>query len=278
MFRKCLKYDLTAVLQYWWLLALGMLGASLLGGLAMRANMLLVEADRLPLLQALCILGFVACLFAILIAMVVQMLLTYWRFYKHLFSDEGYLTFTLPVPRGTLLLSKTVNAMIWTMSTFLLFVTSLVLLFVIGMPAEAIEVFRSLLVMVSLVWYVAEWWTIVLALELIVMLGMSMLFTISLIHFCITMGAMLAKKHKLIAAIGIYYAVNMAMSLITQVITLLGSLTVGAIISTIPDAGSAVVGGLFSLILLIACAMLATIAFTFYFLVRTKLERNLNLA
>ena len=36
-----------------------------------------------------------------------------YRFFKSRFGDEGHLTFTLPVTRSQLLLSKTLNACIW---------------------------------------------------------------------------------------------------------------------------------------------------------------------
>ena len=35
------------------------------------------------------------------------------RFYKNTYSDEGYLTHTLPVKRGTLLLAKVIAGTIW---------------------------------------------------------------------------------------------------------------------------------------------------------------------
>lgn len=44
------------------------------------------------------------------------------RFYKNLYSDEGYLTFTLPVTRSQLLLSKTIAGTVWVfINTFLVF-------------------------------------------------------------------------------------------------------------------------------------------------------------
>ena len=42
------------------------------------------------------------------------------RFYKNLFSDEGYLTNTLPVTRGMHLLSKTIAGSIWSFIDMLL--------------------------------------------------------------------------------------------------------------------------------------------------------------
>lgn len=47
------------------------------------------------------------------------------RFYKHLFSDEGYLTNTLPVTKGQHLLAKTISGSIWGGIDVLFIATSL---------------------------------------------------------------------------------------------------------------------------------------------------------
>lgn len=50
------------------------------------------------------------------------------RFYKNLFSDEGYLTHTLPVKRGTHLLTKTISGTIWGMIDVVLLYLSIYIL------------------------------------------------------------------------------------------------------------------------------------------------------
>lgn len=51
------------------------------------------------------------------------------RFYKNLFSDEGYLSQTLPVTRGQHLLSKTISGGIWScIDTFLVFLSLYIVL------------------------------------------------------------------------------------------------------------------------------------------------------
>ena len=59
----------------------------------------------------------IAALFAVVAFCVVSTILVYVRFFKNFFSDEGYLTFSFPVPRRTLYLAKTVNAFIWNLAT-----------------------------------------------------------------------------------------------------------------------------------------------------------------
>ena len=65
----------------------------------------------------------------------------------------------------------------------------------------------------------------VLAFDMI--LTAVLVFSTSLVHFCITVGAVVAKKAKLLAAIGIYYLVNMGLSFVFQFLGLFvfGSMT-----------------------------------------------------
>ena len=51
------------------------------------------------------------------------------RFYKNLFSDEGYLTNTLPVTKGMHLLSKTLSGTIWcAIDAFILYLCAFILI------------------------------------------------------------------------------------------------------------------------------------------------------
>lgn len=50
------------------------------------------------------------------------------RFYKNLYSDEGYLTFTLPVTRSQLLLSKTLTGILWAYTNQLLICACIVII------------------------------------------------------------------------------------------------------------------------------------------------------
>lgn len=280
MFLKCLKYDMRSVSRIWWLMAACVLGMSVVGGIALRVAVGLIEADRFPFLVFLGVLLVIACVLAIIASAVVTEILIYWRFYKNFFTDEGYLTFTLPVSRKTLLLSKTVNALIWTAAQVVLILVCVVLLVVLGIPAEAgIEALEGVLYGLSMIWAEVGAWGLIYAVEFLLLMLCGMLFSVSLIHFCITMGAMLAKKHKLLAAVGVYYVVNMAVSLVTQLLTIVFMFFIGGELTVLLSTVSvAMRGGIVALLLLIGCAMMASLACTMYFFMQTKLERNLNLA
>ena len=116
MLRKLLKYDLAPTWRYWRIVApifflSGILYALLTRGLAS------IEAERYEsvyvLVNVIC--GFSSIIFyASVGAVTVGTLVMVLRRYIISFcSDEGYLTFSLPVRRETLYLSKVLSCTVW---------------------------------------------------------------------------------------------------------------------------------------------------------------------
>ncbi|MEG0375506.1 MAG: hypothetical protein RR547_07335 [Raoultibacter sp.] len=60
-----------------------------------------------------CVMTGVFCLFALFMASATTLFTLIYRFYKNLFSDEGYLTLTLPVSASMHVASKVIAGMIW---------------------------------------------------------------------------------------------------------------------------------------------------------------------
>lgn len=67
-------------------------------------------------------------IFFIFVLFVTTMIYLVMRFYKNLFSDEGYLMFTLPVKPWQLITSKLISAFIWNIGSMILTVMSIVFL------------------------------------------------------------------------------------------------------------------------------------------------------
>ena len=280
MFVKLLKYDMRSVWRIWWIMALSVLGMSVVGGVGLRIVLALIEADIFPFFIFLGFILVFACVMAIVASAVGTELLVFIRFYKNFFTDEGYLTFTLPVSRKNLLFSKTVNALIWTVAQAILMFICIFLVILIGVPVSVgYDFFRELTFTFSALFAEIGLWSVIYALEILFLIICSILFSISLIHFCITMGAMLAKKAKVLAAIGIYYATNMIISFGMQIITVIFTLMMSAGLGELLDrAAPAMERGIIAVMLLIACCMMAAISGVMYFITLGKLERNLNLS
>lgn len=280
MLVKVLKYDMRAVWRIWWIMTLGVLGVSLVGAVGLRTVITLIEADKFALLIFLGILLVVGSVLAIVASAIVTEILIYVRFYKNFFTDEGYLTFTLPVRRDTLLFSKTLNALIWTVAEMLVIAVCIFLLLFLGIPSDVgEELIRSFSMSGSMIHAQIGFWIVPCVLAIVFFVILSAFFSINLIQLCITVGSMLAKKAKILAAVGIYYAINMTFSFGSQILSLIFTLLMGTGMTVIIEQAAPMMqGALVTLVLLIVCCMMAALAAVMYFITQTILERKLNLA
>ena len=291
MLKKCLKYDLRAVHRIWWILAVTMLGASLVVAFCIRAlmqNMWNIDYDEtasgMDVLVTLfggagAMLGFIA----MAACLTVSLILVYWRTYTHFYTDEGYLTFTLPVKRSTLYLSKVVTAAIVELSTGLLFILGIALIMLIAPPTEGGGlinpiVYTSLWELLCESWRLVGGWMIAWVLAFLPIPLLLCLFTSGMTMLCITVGAVIAKKHKLIAAIGIYYGVTTILSFVGQLVMTFLSSGVFGIFGMAFAAGMTPAGLTVTAVLLIVAAIAACLGATLHFITVHMVEHKLNLA
>ena len=122
MLKKLFHYDMKYTARLVLPLMLLTLGTTLLGSIAMKllgsieysSFSSTFGATLLSIVLGLIVAGsiFILIAFAIITSIVVFM-----RFYKHFFSDEGYLTHTLPVKTSTHMFSKTWSTLLWVIIT-----------------------------------------------------------------------------------------------------------------------------------------------------------------
>ena len=288
MLKKCLKYDFEAVLRTWWILAVSMLGASVIAGLGFRFFSQCMVADEvnegLTVLAAFVAIGSYFCLLAMIMGMTVSFILIFWRMYTHFYTDQGYLTFTLPVKRSTLYLSKVIMGTVLEAATVGILILGILFIALVVPPTEGGEFFINLdwigaigEVLGQLV-DVAGWWLILWIPAAVAILVLFALFQNGLIYFCITMGAVVAKRHKLIAAIGIYYGVNLAVGLIGEIIFLFLTAGIITIIMAALASGGVIMGLTITAILFIVALAMAVLSAILHFMTVNKLEQKLNLA
>ena len=117
MLGKLIKYDLRSITKFLLIIHIFLVVATVFGRVFLTGR-IDFEADEineflLTLTFVIYIILFAGVSFGTCIVIAV-------RFYKNLFSDEGYLTNTLPVTRGMHLLSKTIAGSIWSFIDMLL--------------------------------------------------------------------------------------------------------------------------------------------------------------
>lgn len=149
-----------------------------------------------------------------------QILLLY-RFYRHKFTDEGYLTFTLPATPSQLFLSSYVNILIWTLISGAAIALSVFLAALFGPAKDSLLNLDVLSVLGEALKELSDepLWGLS-ALPVVSSLFCNPLISMS----CITIGAVLAKKHKLLAAFGIYYAFSALSGFVGTVLMFMASL------------------------------------------------------
>ncbi len=286
MLKTCLKHDLKAVMRLWWIIGASMLGASLVFAIGFRFFLQANLSDWDEGLRTLSIFGMMGSMVSIFVlaaGFTLTFILIYWRMYTHFYTDQGYLTFTLPIKRSTLYLSKVITGTIVELSTFAMLFIGILLMCLIIPPSKSgalldLSVFRVMGDFLRLSWEGVGPWMILWILLGIALLVCIQLATSGLTYLCITIGAVVAKKHKLLAGIGIYYLVNMAVSLVGQFISLF---LTGGIVGTL--VGGIVAGKLvgcttITAILLVCCLAAGCLAALYHFITLGKLEKQLNLA
>ena len=220
MFTKLLKHEWRATRGMLGMLSLVCLGASLLGGLTMRYLMLAsTQNAEHNVIVVLNVLAMVAAMIVVAVAGVAGLFLYIGRFYKSRFTDEGYLTFTLPVSTHQNLLSSMVNSAIGMVIVFIVICAALCIWLMIGFTGIP-DFYKTLWEKLPELWEgflrVCDQmpWKYV-GLFLLNMLTGSVCELVVLM-LSVTIGSIIAKKHKILAAVGVYYGINVAISMVTS--------------------------------------------------------------
>ncbi len=122
MLGKVLKYDIKVLSRY-----LIPLYAVLLGlGLMIR---LLSFFEKVSIINIILGIMIVAFIFAVTFSFILNGIFVIKYYLENLYKDEGYLTHTLPVKKGTLLLSKVLVALITIIMTFVIIIISVLIAF-----------------------------------------------------------------------------------------------------------------------------------------------------
>lgn len=133
----------------------------------------------------------------------------YWmlrRFYKNIYSDEGYLTHTLPVKSWQHIIAKLIVAVLWWAGTFIILFVSLFLLGVIVAPEDFKEFFQEIVIQwESIKQIISETDMILCILEVMISVFLGGIFFYTKAYCAISLGQMMA-RHKIMLAIGFYIA------------------------------------------------------------------------
>lgn len=213
---------------------------------------------------------FVAVFAVILLTMIFCVI----RFYKNLFTNEGYLTFTLPTTPTKLILVKLVTATAFEIATVLTVLFSLSILTMGEAYSEIVKAAVYLLKILEGHLGVHLWLYIF---EIIVALILATGTGLLLYYSCITVGQMF-RKNRILAAVGVYFAYYIINQIISTIITIIVSFGINEQLMEKIAAfvGAHMIGSIHTVLLTVMAFSLALSA-VYFFIIRFIIKRKLNL-
>ncbi len=168
------------------------------------------------------LLAFGVILLMVAINIAVYVLIIY-RFYVSFFTDEGYLTFTLPVTVNCHLMIKIVSMFFWNLASLIVTILGGLIIFgglYVGYTDEAKVILSEFSYVFEMMWSSLSQTVDHMGAQIIVgglTLLMTTVFQSLLIYFSICLGCMLFKKHRLLGAIVGIFGINAIYSFISTI-------------------------------------------------------------
>ncbi len=280
MLKKLIKYDFKSVFKLWWIAAASTVALSVIGGLIasfFAADEFTEKVIPIPILiVAVIILTIVFIGFGAF--GIFTDILVYVRYYKNLFTDEGYLTFTLPAKRKTILNSKILLSFVFGSLTGLVLTINTVNILLIScgkyiFTKEILEEIKY--VIKEILAYEYSYYFAIYLIEFIV-IGALLLLTSYLFTFgCITVASVIAKKAKILVAVGIYYG---AVSILSSILSLFYLFGISSLYEVFWALDQSDVFICVALLLVIVALVLCATCCLLYYLLHWCLHKKLNLA
>lgn len=289
MLGKLIKHDFRALSRTLFPLQVGILAgglvATLLTVLTIRLNdASWVSANGSSLIKALIMAASatvsVLIGIAIMASMFVTLILICYHFYHSFLADEGYLTFTLPVSTSDLLWSKLFTGMFWLLINAAVVCVTLLIFGVFGTTTStlinrevlnAIQVFFTE-ILPGLSQYVS---VPLVTVEAIVVGLLALAAQLLQIYFAILVGGQVAKKHRILAAIGMYLLINLGVGMISSIF--MSVVTFGEGVTTLVLNTAQEVGTFMTTIFGWYGVLFAGLCVLFFLVSRSILKKNLNL-
>ena len=214
MFTKLLKHEFKGVSKPLTLVSIAALIAGALGGFLFKLiydEVFMEQTEVLIAVVAILLGGIFIALAAYGIGTSILLL---YRFYKNKFSDEGYLTFTTPATTHQILFASIVNILIWSAICAIVLIVAITL--VLWPLLSDSGNFQHFLDINDAANYI-EVQTGDVLLSILSFIS-SVAYSLILPLLSITIGSLIAKKHKLLCAFAVGYGISMAVSTLNGII------------------------------------------------------------
>lgn len=276
MLGKLFKYDMKQISRIMLPLLLLTFGTTVFGTAAIKTvNEIVVPMEygiARNVLSSSLYMVFGISVFVLIAFAVMAIFFTVARFYKNLFTDEGYLTFTLPVNTSTLIFSKFWATLLWLAITAAAVIAFSLIYLTFGYAPRG-EILNSAFYsdmgqMLRFFLDRIDLSDALLLSELLVCVILQVVHVVMTLFLAVTIGSIVAKKHKILASIGFYYIINAIVSIIMTSGTMGFALNADAVSNSY---------AVMQLLLAIGIAFYAILSITEFIIINAFLKKKLNL-
>ena len=277
MLGKLLKYDLKAAFKYWWILAVTSLAFACLGGMCI--NTLRTGYSDYSIVYVFAMVGVLVSIIGLFLLPIMSIVIVLVRLYKNFYTDEAYLTFTLPVKKSELVNSKILMALILSVLTTIVGIIDIFVLLMVALREKFFDprVWNAILYPIrSLFEQLGVGFSITYIVELALIAIAMLLLSILILFICMTIASLITRKHKVLVAVALYYVINTVLSVILEICLFEGSITnLIAKIATLDSLLQIKMG--MAIVLLVALAMSTVVVTGVYILQNWLIDKKLNI-
>lgn len=193
-----------------------------------------------------------------------------YRFYKNVFTDEGYLTNTLPVKPISILVTKLITGIVWSIAGAVVFILSI---FLVDFDLWK-EIVKS--INVSVVFdFLGDNVLFITSLALFSLI--SLIMTLSMAYMAVAIGNF-AHNHKAALSIFVYFASITIFEIIVSVSLVLTDNNWDTSLTTFADHSTFTISHTYSVILFIYAGVLLVVSALELFFTHFIMSRKLNLS
>ncbi|MCY1714540.1 hypothetical protein [Caproiciproducens galactitolivorans] len=265
MLRKLLRYEIKATSRTFLPMYALLIVFALINKFFMAVN-----SSYLKIPQAIAMSVFV---FIIIGICVMTLVVTIQRFNKNLLTDEGYLSFTLPVRVHSHIDSKMIVTLMWSVLSVLV---SLISIFVMSVNETTILSFQRFMNELMAAFSQIGPSGYVLILEAVLLVIFGILSSTVEIYAAITVGNM-SSKHKLLTGIGAYLGFGVIQQIIVSIILSSSDKSITRYFNLLETAGEFAQVQAAETVLLVLIAYMVIVGVALYFFTEWMLRKKLNL-
>ena len=276
MLKKLMRYDFKSVFKLWWIGAVSTVALSIIGGFI--AEIFTTERDIPEPIYVLAIFGAVLVYIGFIAFAIFSEILVYLRFYKNLYTDEGYLTFTLPAKRQSILNSKVFLGTVTSILTGIVLSIDSLIVTVISLRKEIFTPQFIKDIEEALEYFFEDqyyYYFFIYLVQALIIFALLSLATILFAYGCITIASVIAKKAKILVAIGIYYGATSVLGFLMTIFFMFGATSFFDLIFELSE-----IDGLNSVMLLLFMVifLLCAVCCVLYYITHWCIDKKLNLA